>query len=83
MCEVFFFGTAFNIPSQISATKPGILMDIAGIAMEDDQRLKRRDGNARVVDCKVEGIRLSRSSMADPGPMAAALAIATIVRFPE
>ena len=36
MCEVFFFGTAFRIPSQMSPSKPGMLCSAAGMAMASD-----------------------------------------------
>ncbi len=34
ICDVFFFGTAFNIPSHISEMTPGTLMAMAGMAMD-------------------------------------------------
>lgn len=42
MCDVFFLGTAFSIPSHISETRPGMLMAIEGIAM-DAERMGRED----------------------------------------
>ena len=35
MCEVFFLGTARNIPSQISARKPGTCIEMDGNAIAD------------------------------------------------
>lgn len=34
MCEVFFLGTAFNIPSHISDRKPGTLIEMDGTAID-------------------------------------------------
>lgn len=48
-CDVFFLGTAFNMPSQISARTPGILIAMAGMVMEDDRRV-REDHARNTVD---------------------------------
>lgn len=47
MCDVFFFGTAFRIPSQMSPRMPGMLCSAAGTAMASDGH--DRDGDWR--DC--------------------------------
>ena len=38
LCDVFFLGTAFKIPSQISDTRPGMLIAMAGIAIDAESR---------------------------------------------
>jgi len=39
ICDVFFFGTAFSIPSHISEMIPGTLMVMAGMAMDAEREV--------------------------------------------
>jgi hypothetical protein len=41
MCDVFFFGTAFRIPSHMSDSIEGIEMAVAGNAIESDEDRRR------------------------------------------
>lgn len=48
MCDVFFFGTAFSIPSHMSDMKPGIWMDMEGSVSVGNRARGDLDGDEKV-----------------------------------
>lgn len=64
-------GTARSIPSQISVTMPGRLMDIAGRASADDNVSKTLKREERVANDGIVGKRVLRTSVRGVEPMAA------------
>jgi len=50
MCDVFFFGTALKIPSQMSDIRPGIFMAIAGMVIDADKRFREAHDSIAMED---------------------------------
>ena len=82
MWDVFFLGTARSIPSQISVIMPGMVIEIAGSAIDDEIALARPGTGARVANNAIAGRRLLRDSIFDSVAMAEMLAIAMAVQAP-
>ena len=61
------------MPSQISHIMPGMSIQIAGSAKDDDHILKRLGGGVRAAENAILGKGILRSSMFDRVPMAAVL----------
>lgn len=75
-------GTARSMPPHISAIMPGMVIEIAGSAIDDETALKRPGDGDGVADNAITGRRLLRDSIFDSVPMVEVLAIAMAVRAP-